>query len=174
MTINSAITVRLLKLGDLPAVLGLQASVYPPSLHEDRDALSSRIKASASYCLAAMRGRALVGYLLAHGWKGGSPPAFDAPLHREETLEVLFIHDLAVSTAVRGTGTGRRLIECAFERAAANGLRCAELIAVEGAAGYWRQFGFVEGPPSPELTATVAGYGAGAHFITRELQHGRL
>jgi hypothetical protein len=63
-----------------------------------------------SYCLAAVRGETLVAYLLAHGWASQSPPPVGTILDsdRQSASEVLFIHDVAVSTAGRGMGLGRK------------------------------------------------------------------
>jgi GNAT superfamily N-acetyltransferase len=154
---------------DLPAALAIQAEVYPAFLCEDEDAFASRLSLAASYCLAATRGGELVAYLLAHGWPHQAPPPVGAILAPRAASEVLYIHDLAVSSAGRGSGIGRRLVARAFELAASDGLASAELIAVEGAAGYWRTLGFAEAPVSAGLAAKVAGYGPEARWMTRAI-----
>jgi predicted N-acetyltransferase YhbS len=162
-----AISVRSLNRGDLPAALAIQSATYPPFLIEHQAAFASRLDLPDSYCLAATRNGTLVAYLLAHGWPAEAPPPVNTILQAKGPSEVLFIHDLAVSCAARGSGIGHRLIERALELAAGDGLRVAELIAVEGAASYWRRLGFAESGVSAPLVMKVATYGADARWMTR-------
>lgn len=165
----SALAIRRFDKADLPAALAIQGATYPTFLIEDAAAFASRIALPASYCLAAVRGGALVGYLLAHGWGRQAPPPVGAVLAAAPANEVLFVHDLAVSPGERGSGAGRQLVLRAFEQAAGDGLSTAELVAVDGAAGYWRLLGFVEDRIRPELAAKVAAYGPRARWMTCEI-----
>lgn len=163
------IRIRSLEAADLPQALTIQAANYPAFLWEDEAAFASRLDVASSYCLAAERDGVLVGYLLAHGWVSESPPPIGTILDKTIVGDVLFIHDLAVAPAGQGAGLGRRLIDQAFARAAADGFGRAELIAVEGAAPYWRGLGFADGSALPELAAKVAAYGAEARWMTRAI-----
>ncbi|WP_294252069.1 GNAT family N-acetyltransferase [uncultured Sphingomonas sp.] len=153
----------------LPAALALQAQVYPAFLVEPEPAFASRLDVAAPFNLAAERDGNLVAYLLAHGWKRESPPPVGAVLDRATAGDTLYLHDLAVSDAARGTGIGRMLVEAAFEAAAEAGIARAELIAIDGAADYWRRLGFQAGSPSPDLAAKVAHYGPAAQWMWRVL-----
>lgn len=82
---------------------------------------------------------------------------------------MLFLHDLALSPAARGLRVGERLVVAALEAARRDGLAEAELIAVEGAADYWRRVGFMEATMTPALATKVAGYGDAARWMTRRL-----
>jgi len=164
-----SLVIRSLERADLPAALTIQKASYPAFLIEEETAFASRLDLPSSYSLAATWDGVLVAYLLAHGWRAQSPPPVGAVLRAPEQSEVLFIHDLAVSPAARGSGAGRRLVEHAFQLAAADGLNVAELIAVEGAAAYWRTLGFAVTEASPELAAKVAAYGASADWMTRAI-----
>ena len=168
---QSDIVIRRLAQADLASALVLQAASYPAFLLEDAEAFASRLAVPAEYCLAAVRGDVqgdvLIGYLLAHGWASAAPPPVGTVLKRNVVSEILYIHDLAVSSAAKGLGVGRKLIDRAFDSAARDGLARAELIAVEGAARYWSGLGFDEGTPSPALAAKVAGYGESARWMTR-------
>lgn len=167
-TSRAEILIRRLVLDDLPSALSIQAANYPPFLQEGTEAFASRLAVPASYCLAAVREESLIAYLLAHGWPAQEPPPVGAVLRTDAAGEVLYIHDLAVSAEGRGAGLGRRLFDHAFELAGRNGIRSAELIAVEGAAGYWSALGFAEGAPPPDLAAKVSAYGARARWMTRD------
>lgn len=78
------------------------------------------------------------------------------------------MHDLAVLPAKRGLRVGQRLVTRAFELAARDGIRTAELIALEGAADYWRSLGFAEGAVSSKLSEKLGTYGNSAVWMTRE------
>ncbi|RIV89913.1 GNAT family N-acetyltransferase [Aurantiacibacter xanthus] len=169
---SRTVVVDALRLPDLPAALAIQAEAYPPFLREGESAFASRIALSASYCLAARREGELLGYLLAHGWRRQSPPAVGAVLGDGGPSEVLFLHDLSVAAAGRSLAIGRKLVERAFALAAQDGLRRAELIAVEGAAGYWGKLGFVAEPVSRELAEKVRGYGEAACWMARAIGEG--
>lgn len=166
---HSAFSVRALEPADLPAALAIQSETYPAFLLEDERAFASRLDLAATYCLAATHDGTLIAYLLAHGWPRQAPPAVGTVLGADAS-EVLFIHDLAVSPAGRGSGIGRTLVARAFDLAAGDGLKTAELIAVEGAAGYWRTLGFAEAAASADLAAKVAAYGPRARWMTREIR----
>lgn len=161
------VIIRPLERRDLPAALAIQSEAYPAFLVEPETAFASRLAMKAQVCLAAERDGALVAYLLAHGWPRRSPPPVGAILPHAAASEVLFLHDLAVGREGRGLGLGRRLVEAALAIAARQGLTSAELIAVEGAASYWRTLGFAESDVDGELRAKVAAYGEHARWMTR-------
>jgi GNAT superfamily N-acetyltransferase len=154
---------------DIPPALRIQSETYPAFLRENEDAFASRLDVALPYCLAATLGDVLVGYLLAHGWPSQSPPAVGAILPHAAPGEILYIHDLAVASGERGLGVGRMLVASAFETAARDGLQGAELIAVEGAASYWRKLGFVDATCSEEVAPKVTSYGSEARWLRRSI-----
>ncbi len=166
---KSTLAIRPLELADLPAALAIQSEVYPAFLREDLVAFASRLAVVPSYCLAATRAQELVGYLLAHGWATASPPPIGAVLQTDPSNEVLFIHDLAVSSTGRGAAIGRELVTRVSDLARRDGLRHAELIAVEGAAPYWQALGFSHAATTGELAAKVAAYGPAARWMRKEI-----
>lgn len=157
---------------DLDQALAIQSQAYPAFLIESAAAFASRLSVAAPYCLAAERDGVLLAYLLAHGWPSREPPPVNAVLDPERRGDALFLHDLAVSGAARGAGIGEALVAHALASATADGLVRAELIAVEGAAAYWRRLGFADETPSPALAAKVAGYGPAAAWMSRSLAAG--
>ena len=166
---SAAVIVRPLEHTDLPAALAIQSQSYPAFLREDEAAFASRLSLSASHCLAATRDGVLIGYLLAYGWPSEGPSPIGTILATDGASEVLFVHDLASLPEAQGSGVGRTLAMRAFELAALNGLGEAQLIAVEGAASYWRRLGFAEAATSDKLAAAIAQYGSDARWMTREI-----
>lgn len=163
------ISIQVLDQRDLPAAIAIQMAVYPTFLIEDEAAFVSRIARPGACCLAAKEGADLLGYLLAHRWRRASPPSLGVLPPDAVPGEVLFIHDLAVAPAKRGLGVADRLIAHAFEWAARDGLRAAELVAVEGAAAYWRRRGFAEGGVSADVRNKLLPYGPHAQWMTRDI-----
>lgn len=163
------VIIRSLLESDLSAALAIQSAVYPSFLVEPAEAFESRLRVSVQFCLAATFDGKLAAYLLAHGWPRQSPPPIGTVLSPLAFSEVLFIHDLAVAPHGRGLRLGGKLVKRAFELAARRKLDHAELIAVQGAAAYWRTLGFNEADVSAQLGATLAMYGKDARWMTREI-----
>jgi GNAT superfamily N-acetyltransferase len=154
---------------DLAAVLALQAQSYPQALHDSADAFLSRMALAADLNLTAWREGELAGYLVSHPWAAGSPPPVDALLDPETPAECWYVHDLSVARAARGLGLGKHLLAAGRDAATARGLTRSELIAVEGAAPFWRHQGWAAPAAiAPDLALKVAGYGPAAVFMTRE------
>jgi GNAT superfamily N-acetyltransferase len=170
MPVNTPlISIRGFARSDLAHALAIQSQVYPVFLVESETSFSSRLDATMPYCLAATVKGQLAGYMLAHGWQRNAPPPLGTPLEEVGSAEILFIHDLAVATAGQGLGIGRRLVDHAFDLAVHDGLKSAELVAVEGAAGFWKTMGFVTLDATPEIAAKLAGYGRGATWMGRTI-----
>lgn len=171
MTIMSAnttsVSIRRFTRSDLAAALAIQTKVYPTFLVENEASFASRLDAAMPYCLAASANGQLAGYLLAHGWQRSAPPPLGTPLKEVGATEVLFIHDLAVASAGQGLGVGRRLVDHAVELAVRDGLMSAELVAVEGATGFWHAMGFAALTTTPQIAAKLAAYGREATLMGR-------
>lgn len=167
---TSFLSIRRFKRDDLPEALAIQSQVYPAFLVENEASFASRLDVGGAYCLVANLEGQLAGYLLAHGWQRNSPPQLGAPLLDTQPAEILLIHDLAVATRGQGLGVARKLVNCALDIAAQNGLNSAELVAVEGAASFWRALGFADLEVSPEITAKLAGYGNRVVWMGRDIE----
>ncbi|WP_066717327.1 GNAT family N-acetyltransferase [Sphingomonas pituitosa] len=153
----------------LAQALALQSRAYPAFLVEPEPAFASRLHVAAPFNLVVERDGHLLAYLLAHGWPRESPPPVGAVLDPMRTGDTLYLHDLAVSPNARGMGIGQALVAHCFALAAAGELERAELIAVEGAADFWRRLGFRAETPSPALATKVARYGPAAQWMWRPL-----
>lgn len=153
----------------LAPALVLQSQVYPAFLVEPEEAFASRLRVAAPFNLVIEREGCLLAYLLAHAWPRRSPPAVGTVLASDQDGDTLYLHDLAVSPAARGTGIGQLLVAHGMALATAAGLERAELIAVEGAADYWRRLGFRAETPPSALADKVAAYGPAARWMWRPL-----
>lgn len=162
---------RLFRPTDLPAALVLQASAYAPALRDSPVAFASRIAIAKGCCRVAERDGELCGYILAHPWPSGRPPAVDTVLDTpsDDADRILYVHDLSVSSTAAGTGFGRQLVDSALDAARQLGLQRVELVAVPGAQAYWRRLGFEALPVTRALAEQVRGYGREAVYMGRVL-----
>lgn len=154
---------------DLGDVLALQALGYPPALQDSASAFLSRMALAPTLNLVARQGVDLRAYLVSHPWEAGSPPPVDAVLPRSAPQDCWYVHDLSVAEAARGQGLARRLLVAGRDAALGLALARSELIAVEGAAPFWRRQGWsLPAIIPPDLAAKVSGYGPSAVFMTCE------
>ena len=166
---QAEVTLRAMRAADIDAVLAVQSQCYRAELIESRDALASRQRLSPDTCFVAEVDGRVRGYLFAHPWQGETPPALDTPLPAlPEHCDTLFLHDMAISERLRGRGVAPRLMEKALRSARARGYRYARLVAVQGAASYWRKLGF---KPYPLGRGKLACYGDGAEGMLAPLMH---
>jgi ribosomal protein S18 acetylase RimI-like enzyme len=166
---NPTILIDRLDDGDLPAALAIQSRAYPPALVESEAVFRNRLELESSFCLAARQGAALVGYLIAYGWRSNSPPALGTVIMSVAECEVLFIHDLAVASMGRRLGIGRMLVEHAFSLAGIAGITASQLVAVDGAAPFWRKLGFRDTAAAASVGEKLASYGVDARWMTRAI-----
>ena len=169
-----ALTLAPLRAGDMPAVMRIQAQCYSAIVPESLQSMSAKQQAAPGTCHAAWRQGALVGYLLALPVRALALPALDSPACTiDPAADALYLHDLALAPAARGGGVGQALVAHALAVGAQLGLRRALLVAIQGSAPYWARQGFAPlPPPSPDVCAKLASYGADAQLMQRPLQPG--
>lgn len=161
---------RPLKPVDLAAAVALQNAVYMPLYCEPAEILGSRLEIAPTCCWGAFEDDRLLAYILSHPWPAAVPPAIGTTLGAPPPGDNWFIHDLAIGEAARGLGLGRALVRRAADAAVALGLVRGDLIAVQGAGGFWARMGYADPPDLPAaLAAKVAGYGPDARYMTVRL-----
>ena len=162
---------RPLTAADLPAAEAIQEAVYLPIYRESAEILGSRLAIASTCCWGAFdKDDGLMAYILSHPWPAAAPPAIGTALGAPPPGDNWFIHDLAIGEAARGLGLGRALVRKAASAALALGLVRGDLIAVQGAGGFWTRMGYADPPDLPAaLAAKVAGYGPEARYMTVRL-----
>lgn len=158
---------------DVPQVLHIQAQTYAASILEDAAFFLNRLALSAATCQVAEQRHRLLGYLVSYPWLRHAPPPLNAPCQQlPDAADSWFVHDCAVDPAMHGLGIAGRLLHAARRQAMALGLRHASLVSLPGACSYWQRLGYQPaGQQDPVLQAKLAGYGAGAAYMTCTLQH---
>ncbi|WP_332770953.1 GNAT family N-acetyltransferase [Phenylobacterium sp.] len=162
---------RPLSAADIPACAALQNAAYLPLYREPAEILASRLTVAPTCCWGAFGGDGgLTAYILSHPWPAAAPPAIGTALGAPPPGDNWFIHDLAIGEAARGLGLGRALVRMAADAALALGLVRGDLIAVQGAGGFWARMGYADPPHLPAaLAAKVAAYGPDARYMTVRL-----
>ena len=165
--------IRTIQSKDWPNIDRVQRACFPASAIESVEALRSIAVAAPEMCAVAEEQNELLGYMLAHPWIPDDLPPLDVPLPGfPSDAKWLFIHDLALLPSARGSGLAggmvRRLLAIADEL----GMAGASLLSVQGTAGFWAQFGFVDRPELTErFRERVFGfYEIDFHFMTAALK----
>jgi predicted N-acetyltransferase YhbS len=167
----SDVSIRPMRDDDMARMLRIQDECYSEIVPESAAALRAKFHASTASCFVACIAGEVVAYLIAvpveypfiaalHGTEVGVPGRPDC----------LYLHDLAVSEAGRGTRAGQALVRAALGFAGRAGWRRACLVAIQGSDSYWARFGFQPVDPLPAgIAAKLAGYGQGARLMALAL-----
>lgn len=130
---------RAMTAADLPEVSRI-ASLVHPDFPEDDAVFAERLALFPAGCLFA----AGAGYVLAHPWMRGRPPALNSQLGAlPARAETLYLHDIALLPEARGQGAGEAALRYLERVARGLGLEEIALVAVSGSARFWGRMGFV-------------------------------
>lgn len=150
---------RPMRAADLSAVSAMSDAVHG-AFTEAQPVYAERLALWPQGCRILETGAGVAGYLIAHPWRLGAPPALGAMLGTlPVAADVYYLHDIALLPAARGTGAGAAALGLVLESAVAARLPLVELVAVNGADTYWRAQGFEAVAPGP--------YGAGSWLMRR-------
>ena len=148
-------------------VLRIQAACYREIVPESEASLRAKVLASPATCFVAEAAAGVVGYLISAPVRFPDLPALDATNFQVAAdADTLYIHDLAIADAGRGTGAGQAMVRAAIDAARSRGLGKACLVAIQDSLRYWERFGFesVTTPPG-RVAAKLASYGAAARLM---------
>ena len=126
-------------------ILEIQDKSYQEIGTEELEVLKNKNEASPETCFVCLSySGEVLGYLLAHPWRGISPPKLFEPLPNIEECEYLYLHDMAISPQSKGKGIGRAVAIKLFEVAQIKGINKINLVAVQGSESFWSIIGFKE------------------------------
>ena len=154
---------------DLDAVVALAAAIHAD--HPERpEVFAERLALFPAGSRVVEAGEEVVGYALAHPGLIGRPPALDTLLGALPTApDCLYLHDIALLPQARGHGLAIRLVADLEALAVAEGLDRLALVAINGLAPVWRQFGFLPTRGDAVWRGQLAGYGDDAVYMTRDV-----
>ncbi len=159
---------------DLPAILRIQARCYTAIVPESAESMGAKLAAAPATCFVARRAGEVVAYLLALPWRFDHPPHLDAPdCVLPDAPDTLYLHDLAVDPAARGSGASQALVQAFLAALAESGIGRASLIAIQGSAPWWEGHGFRAALTTPALDARLAGYGRDVRYMSRQCETAR-
>ena len=164
MAVTQAV-LRPMRADDLGAVLRIQREAYGDGYQESAAVLGAKLALAPQGCWLAEHGGEALAYVFAHPWHEAAPPPLHAPLMAlPAATDTVFLHDLAVARAARGSGVAAGL--CAKVEAWARrcGARSISLVALAAAVPYWRRNGY-----AAVAQTLPAGYGVGALPMRRAL-----
>jgi GNAT superfamily N-acetyltransferase len=138
-----------------------------PDHFEGRACFENRLALNAAGCFVLQTPDGLEGYLVAYPWAKDTVPALNTQIEAIPTnAAVLYLHDLALTPAVRGQGWSKPAVAAVVDLAKAGGWATIALVAVNDAVEFWRGHGF-EVRQTPEMVARLASYGSDARYMTR-------
>ncbi|UYQ72163.1 GNAT family N-acetyltransferase [Pelagibacterium flavum] len=147
---------------DIPAVSAIARKVHP-DFPEDDAVFADRQALGPDFCFLLEIGAAPAGYILAHPFRLGALPALNTVLGGlPEPCDTLYIHDLALLPAARGTGAARQIVQALFPLAAPFG--ALSLVAVNGSVSFWTRMGFAV-TDAEHLAAKLSSYAPDARYM---------
>ena len=150
---------------DLPAVSAISDAVHG-RYSEAVEVYAERLALYPMGCFV-FEADGAAGYLIAHPWRGDTPPKLGAMLRTiPADADTFYLHDIALLPETRGTGAGRAAVELAIATARAAGFDDVTLMAVGGAGSFWAAHGFGIVGAAPEI---LASYGPEARLMRRRL-----
>jgi GNAT superfamily N-acetyltransferase len=150
---------------DLDRVAEIAAIGFPDHF-EGRDCFENRLALHPDGCLVLETPEGLEGYLVAYPWRADAAPSLNTLIETIPAADVLYLHDLALTPAVRGQGWSRPAVRAVVDLAEAGGWPTIALVAVNNAVDFWRGHGF-QVRQTPEMAAKLASYGSDARYMTR-------
>lgn len=163
---------RAMEAADLAAVERVAAHVHP-DYPEDEAVFAERLSLCPEGCLVLARPLGdLEGYVVAHPWRLGQPPALNSLLGAlPAAADTLYVHDIALLPACRGGGAAGRVLRRLEELARRRGLPSLSLVAVGGSPGFWLRQGFRE-QADEALRGKLRSYDDAARYMVKGLATG--
>lgn len=158
-------SIRFIQESHWPAISRVQAEAYSQIEPESVAVLQSKWSRSPDLCFVYEHAQCVQGYVLAHRWHCEPPPKLYQLLPKAEAGDLLFLHDLALSSRIAGQGVGKALVNRVLAQAKAQGLTQARLVSIQGSEGFWQQFGFQTVQDVP----VCASYGEDAQLMACDL-----
>jgi GNAT superfamily N-acetyltransferase len=145
------------------------ATIGFPNHFEGRPMFANRLALNPAGCFALQTPDGLEGYIIAYPWRAEAAPVLNTMIEAiPEAAEVIYLHDLVLTPAVRGQGWSKPAVQAVVDLAKAGGWATVALVAVNDAVDFWRGHGF-EVRQTPEMAAKLASYGSDARYMTREI-----
>ena len=157
---------RSMAAADLDRVAEIAVIGFPDHF-EGRDCFANRLALNAPGCFVLQTADGLEGYLVAYPWAKDAAPRLNTLIDAiPADASVLYLHDLALTPAVRGQGWSNPAVAAVVDLAKGGDWPTVALVAVNDAVDFWRGHGF-DVRQTSEMVAKLASYGSDARYMTR-------
>lgn len=154
---------------DLPSCEAIGDAVHVAH-PEDEGRMAQKFALFPRGCLVLRHGARVAGYAVSFPWTASRAIALNAATGRlPDAPDTLYLHDLALLPAARGTGAGRAAVQYLAALARSLGLPTVSLVAVGGTSGFWERVGFAT-VSVPDLAPVLGTYDPGARYMVRPVQ----
>ncbi|UPG71136.1 GNAT family N-acetyltransferase [Roseomonas gilardii subsp. gilardii] len=163
---------RAMAAADLASV-GWVAERVHADYPEDAAVFAERLSLFPEGCLVlAPASGGIGGYVIAHPWQIGQPPALNSLLGALPAApDTLYIHDIALLPDRRGGGAAMQALARLEDLARRQGLPGLSLVAVGGSPGFWLRRGFRE-QADEALHGKLRSYDGAARYMVKDLAAG--
>jgi len=150
---------------DLAAVDSLAKRVHP-EYPERPEVACERLKLGGPWCRVLALETQLSGYLIAHPWRRGAPPALDTLIGGAiAEPDCLYLHDFVIAPERRGCGDAARVLKPLLANALES-FPAIVLVSISGLKSYWRRWGFCV-VDVPGTDAILGSYDVNAVYMER-------
>ena len=165
---------RKAELSDLPDIMTIAAAVHP-DLPERSDVIAEKIRLGSDGCRVLISDGKIAGYGLSHLWMLQQvPPLDDFLLALPAAPDCLYIHDVAVLPACRGTRATDAYVDAIMDLARSLTIAHLALVSVYDTTSFWARFGFRVVTPDAALRMKLTSYGEGAAYMIADLRNGPI
>lgn len=163
--------IRTLLRTDLLDVSRIQRECYSQELLESADSFLAKLSVAADSCFIAVRKEMAMGYVIALPALTGEIIALNGVEYSVPArADSLYIHDMAVSLRARKAGVAQYLLDAVFHTAKRHGYQQVSLVAIEGAASYWKRHGFKTVSADKHLHKRLVKYGERARYMSKLIE----
>jgi ribosomal protein S18 acetylase RimI-like enzyme len=158
--------IRPMQAQDVPAMLRVQAQCYEPAMNEPGEVLLARFVACPDTAWVALDGQGQVGaYLVAYRSRVGKVTPLGHAFAHARDADVLYLHDLAIGTALRGRGVAQQLVQHGRDHARLRGLQGLALVSVNDTVAFWQRMGLAVVPVQGDAACALGTYPQPAHHM---------
>lgn len=165
---------RLMQANDVPAVLAIQAECYAPHLNESEAVIRHRLDTTPDTAWVLAVAGEVAAYLVGYRSQLGKITPLGRRFENPPVPDCLYLHDLAVSRRLRGTGIAATLVQKTHDFARAECLDHLALVSVQGSRRFWERLGYRSPETlSPEQTEALESYKTPCQYMVFQLDRQR-
>lgn len=141
------------------------ADIVHTTLPERPEVFEEKVRLFPSGCRKLISGDAIVGYGISHPWMLFSIPPLDTFLQRLPNVpQCLYLHDIVVLPAARGSGAAGQYVDYIKAVARQMCIPALALVSVYGTDRLWSRFGF-RVVQDTSLDSKLQSYGGTAKYM---------